>query len=211
MMTLRDERGVVMTRCALQVGVAVPFLYYGTQLLAAPFYPGYSFATQAASMLGSDQALYPSLFNTGAIVVGIASLIASFGFVRALLRLHAYPALAWLAGISIAVGGVIAIKAGLFPLPDPRHGSGPLMVGALLTPVLLLAALWTREDARGLKIYLVATNVLILLMIPVMSGITGWDTKNFTGALQRIATLALYPPIGITAWRLARMLRAHPK
>ncbi len=192
---------------ALIVGIAVPFLYYGTQLVAAWFYPDYSFLSQTASMLGSDLAPLPWIFNSGACAVGAASLIAAYGFLLALLRLGSHPAWAWLTALSLAVGAAVAIKAAVFPLPHPSHGSGPLMAGILLLPTFLLAALWKRDDARAMRWYLIATNLLILAMIPVMSGMTGLDTQSYTGMNQRIATLAIYPPIGIAAWYLLRCVR----
>jgi len=196
-----------LVRFALGIGVAVPFLYYGTQLIAAKFYPGYSFLSQAASMLGSDLAPLPWIFNSGAFAVGFASFIAAYGFLRALLFLGSRPAWAWLVAFSLAVGAVAAIKAAAFPLPHRYHGSGPLTIGVLLLPTLLLAALWKRDDARAMRWYLAATNLLILAMIPVMSGMTGLDTTPYIGINQRIATLAIYPPIGVAAWYLLRRLR----
>jgi len=204
----RSAHPTVTVRRALQAGIAVPFLYYGTQLLAALFYPHYSFLTQTASMLGSDLARYPWIFNSGAFVVGVATLFASYGFLRALRQAGARTVLAWLCCIAIAINGMVAIKAGYFPLPDPRHGSGPLMIGILALPALLAAALWQHRRANApacaLVAYLVATNFLIVAMIPVMSGMTGLDTRDVTGALQRVATLTIYPPVGVTAWYLLR-------
>ena len=65
---------------ALVSGIVVPILYFGTQLLAAPFSPDYSFLSMVASVLGSDLALYPAIFNTGAIITGIVTITASVGF-----------------------------------------------------------------------------------------------------------------------------------
>jgi hypothetical membrane protein len=192
---------------ALGLGIAAPFLYYGTQLVAAPFYPGYSFLRQAASMLGSDLAVYPAIFNTGAILTGMATLIAAAGFLRTLQRLGTRPILAWLTAIALAMNGIGSIRAGLFPLPDPRHGSGPLLIGMLVLPALLAAAVWRRKDARMIKRYLIATNLLIVAMIPIMSGVAGIDTHGYEGLFQRIATLAIFPPIGAGAYFLSQRIK----
>src|SRR4051812_45269148 len=45
-------RGDRHTR-ALAFGIAIPFLYFGVQIVAARFYPGYSFLNRDASTLGS--------------------------------------------------------------------------------------------------------------------------------------------------------------
>jgi hypothetical membrane protein len=65
---------------ALRIGVAVPFLYLGIQIIAAPFFPGYSFLSMEASLLGSDLAIYPAIFNIGAIITGIVTIIARLDF-----------------------------------------------------------------------------------------------------------------------------------
>ena len=57
----------------LGLGVAVPFLYYGVQLVAAPFFPGFSFLGTTASELGSDRSTHPSIFNAGTILLGVSS------------------------------------------------------------------------------------------------------------------------------------------
>ena len=81
---------------ALGCGIMVPMLYFGNQLLAAPFFPNYSFLSMDASLLGSDLAIYPAIFNIGAIITGIATIIASVGFLLALQQLATNPLLTWL-------------------------------------------------------------------------------------------------------------------
>lgn len=191
---------------ALQMGMAVPFLYFGTQLVAAPFFTGYSFLSMPASLLGSDQATYPEIFNAGAIITGIATLIASVGFLRALQHLNANRILVWLTTIAIALNGLGSLWAGFIPLPDPRHGSNPFSLGIFLLPALLAITLWKRNDARALKIYLVITNLLFVALIPVMSGIAGIDTRAYQGLLQRIVALVFFPPIGVGAYFLAKRI-----
>jgi len=196
-----------ITLAALQMGMAVPFLYFGTQLVAAPFFPGYSFLSMPASLLGSDQAIYPAIFNTGAIITGIVTLIASVGFLRALQQLKANQILAWLTTIAIALNGLGSLWAGFIPLPDPRHGSNPFAAGIFLLPALFAVTLWKRSDARSLKIYLVITNLLFFALIPVMSGIAGIDTRTYQGLLQRVAALVFFPPIAVGAYFLAKRIK----
>ena len=57
-----------LTKLMLCAAVAVPLLYFGVQLIAAPCYPGYSFATDTASMLGTAASRHPGIFNDGAIL-----------------------------------------------------------------------------------------------------------------------------------------------
>jgi hypothetical membrane protein len=57
---------VQTTVWALYAAIAMPLIYFGTQLIAAPFYPGYSFAQDTASMLGTTTSRQPWIFNLGA-------------------------------------------------------------------------------------------------------------------------------------------------
>lgn len=195
-------------RAGLVAAIAVPFIYFGTQLVAAPFYPsppGYSFVRDAASLLGSDLASHPAIFNTGAILTGALMLAAAPATALALTRRGAHWALAWLPAISIAVNGFIAVKAGMYPLPDQRHGGQPgLMIAVLLLPVLLAAAVWRLPRSRGLLWYLIATALLTGAMVPVMAGAMGIDRGAYEGLLQRAATLLMFPPIAVAGWWLRR-------
>lgn len=201
-MKTKESRPII----ALQMGIMVPFLYFGTQIIAALFYPDYSFLSMPASLLGSDLARYPLIFNAGAIITGIASLIASLGFLYAFKLLQVNPILAWLASIALALHGVASLWAGVFSMPDPRHGSNPFAVGIFVFPILLLAALWAQPEARKIKTYLIVTNILFLMLIPVMSGMAGLDTGAYQGLLQRIAALIFFPPISVGAWYLIKYI-----
>lgn len=193
-------------RVALALGVAVPFLYFGAQLAAAPFFPGYSFVRQSASMLGSDLSRCPAVLNTGAILTGLAALIASVGFLRALRNQGTHPVLAWLTCLALASCGLGSLWAGTFHLPDPRHNPGLLGVGSFVLPALFAAVFWKRRDVPGIRIYLLANLLVLAALIPVLSGIAGVDRASYGGLLQRLAAATLFPPIGVVAW----FLRSNP-
>src|SRR5215207_7095512 len=91
---------------ALRSGIMVPILYFGTQLLASPFFPDYSFLSMVASLLGSDLAPYPAIFNSGAIITGIATIIASVGFLLAFKQLGTNPFLTWLTSLAVFLNGL---------------------------------------------------------------------------------------------------------
>src|SRR5690349_17117340 len=115
------ETNEKFTRFALRMGMLIPFLYFGFQLLAAPFYPGYSFMSQDASTLGSDGSSLPLIFNGGAILTGLLTLIASWGFLRAFQQLGTPVIPTWLVFIALVMHGLGSLWAGFIPLPDPRH------------------------------------------------------------------------------------------
>jgi hypothetical protein len=197
-----------ITIASLSLGMMVPIVYFGMQIVAASFYPGYNFLSQTASDLGSNQFVYASIFNVGIFVLGVVTLIAAFGFLRALLRLDTHPILAWLIGLAVAANGISSLWAAYYPLPDPRHGAQPpfLMI-AILIPVLLAAALWKRHDTRALKVYLIASVLLIIAMIPFVSGMAGVDMRVYRGLVQRVFALALFPAIGIGAYFLTKYVK----
>ena len=192
---------------ALGCGIMVPMLYFGNQLLAAPFFPNYSFLSMDASLLGSDLAIYPAIFNIGAIITGIATIIASVGFLLALQQLATNPLLTWLTALAILLNGLGSLWAGLLPMPDPRHGDNPFAVGIFLFPLLLTFTLWNRRNARPIKIYLIITNLLFIALVPIMSGASGLDTQGYQGLLQRIAALVFFVPISVGAYFLIQRIK----
>lgn len=211
---------------ALAFGIAIPFVYFGVQLIAAPFYPGYSFLNRDASTLGSEGSTAPWIFNVGTLVVGLCEVVAAWGFLRGLPRVRASSVLAWvtcLALVSSALGG---INAFLHPLPDPRHTEGLLSTlgaGVLLLPVLTGLMLWRLRDRSLVTPALVLIALVWLAVIPIMSGlvqrvsvVTQIDMPGFQaflnayhGVLQRVAAAAVFGPVAFAAWLLRRPSREH--
>ncbi len=188
------------TSLLLLAAVAVPLVYFGVQLIAAPWYPGYSFANDTASMLGTTASLHPGVFNNGAILDGIAGFFGAAGLFLGLSGL-AGKWLRALVALGVLSGAVLSLKAGLFPMPDPRHASWQfLLLPILLTPPLLLAATW--RISTGLRIYLSADMACLLLMIPMMMHRMApiWPE----GTTQRVFALVAMLPIGVVALVLLR-------
>jgi hypothetical membrane protein len=199
------------TFTALGAAVLIPFIYYGIQILCATYNPGYSFVHQVASELGSNRAARPMLFNIGIMVQGVLTLIASFGFLRATLRLGVNPTLALLIFLALATNGIQMLWAGYFPLPDPRHaGHPPFIIAMILLPILLTAAIWNGSGAI-LKAYLLATLILLAVMIPITSTNIGVETTHIRGLTQRLYTLTVFPVVAVSALVLAfRYRRQQP-
>ena len=189
-----------LTRLMLCAAVAVPLLYFGVQLIAAPCYPGYSFATDTASMLGTAASRHPGIFNNGAILDGIAGFFGAAGLFLGLSSV----ASRWLRAL-IAIGvfcnGVLSLKAGLFPMPDPRHASWQfLLFPTLITPLLMLAAMW--RTSVWLRVYLLVDIVCLLLTLPMMLHRMAsiWPE----GAMQRLFAFVVMLPIGVVAFAALR-------
>lgn len=192
------------SRLALGAAVMVPVLYFGAQIAAAPFYPGFNVLTDTASQLGSDRSRLPAVLNAGAILTGVAGIVGAAGFARALPAFGAGRAWAALAALCALSSGAAAIWAGCFPLPDPRHNPGALGSGTFLAPLVLLAAVWKLREARGLRTFLLASLGAVLLLAPVLSGATPIDRARYAGLLQRAAALLLHLPPAMVALHLLR-------
>lgn len=194
--------GNSFTGICLIAAVAMPVLYFGSQVVAAPFYPGYSFSRDTASMLGTSFSRYPWIFNRGAILTGIAALAGAIGLYRAFTG-ATNVVIASLIGLSVAATGVMSVKAGLFPMPDPRHASwGFLVAFTIATPLLLLIGAW-KQPATGLRLYLIASIFLILLLFPFLSGMAH-TTLLQSGAFQRLFAVATFLPVGVVAHHFRR-------
>jgi hypothetical membrane protein len=193
---------------ALKLGIAVPFMYFGLQLITMPFYSGYSLLANAASDLGSPDSRFPIVFNVGAIVSGLLTALSSYGFARAFQQLRVTPILAWPASIAVALTGLSSVWAGTFPLPDPRHAENPMVIGLFLMPFIMAAALW-KPSSLNLRIYLLANIFAFGLLAAIMSGTIRVDQDTYGGLLQRILALIAFAPIGVGAvLLLARVSKA---
>jgi hypothetical membrane protein len=207
----RSPRSDAFTVATLRFGIAVPLLYYGVQLVAAPFFPDFSVLGTTASELGSDRSACPWILNAGAILTGIAALVGSIGLLRALRRLGAHPIVAWLALLVVAGTGLTSLCAGIFPIPDLRHGGHPsLLIAMLAVPFVLGFALWRLGVSRAINVYFVATIVLLIVMFPVMMGMIKLDMHAYGGLLQRIFALTVFVPIGVGSYELARRISSAP-
>jgi hypothetical membrane protein len=221
--TATRKRATIETTLALRMGIAIPFLYFGVQVAAAPFYPGYSFLTRDASTLGSPGSNLPAVFNVGAICVGSLLLIAAWGFLRAFRFLGVRNFIAWPTILAIVSTGLGSINAGLFPLPDPRHTESVLALcgaGVFLLPFLLPLAIWKLLDRGRVAAYFVTNIIALFALFPIMSGLVqrfgikwGVDMlryqtllNNYHGLLQRFFALIVFVPIGVSALFLSRLL-----
>ena len=194
------------------------------QIVAARFYPGYSFLNRDASTLGSDGSAAPWIFNVGTLVVGLCEVVAAWGFLRALPRVRAGGVLAWAVCVALVSSALGSINAFLHPLPDPRHTEGVLSIlgaGVLLLPAITGLLLWRLRGRAFVTPALVLSALVWLTLIPIMSGLVqrlsvmaqidmpGFQTflNGYHGLLQRVAAAAVFGPVAFAAWVLRRFNR----
>jgi hypothetical membrane protein len=200
-MTPDPQSDRLWIRASLTSAACMPIFYFGMQIAAAPFYPGYSFTHQVASMLGTSDSRHPWIFNGGALLTGIAAIGGSFGLYEAF-RTTDDRWLSSLLGVAVAWTGVMSIKAGMFPLPHPRHGTKGLIL-ILLTPTLMLIGIGKQGHFPRLRAYLFLST---LLLVPIVFATKGKLTIPGIGwgTLQRLFALAAFVPIGVVGFFLLR-------
>jgi hypothetical membrane protein len=187
MLPAADRRTIT----ALRLGVAIPFLYFGVQLVAAPCYPDYDAVAQVASELGSERSPCAAIFNGGVLLTGVVALVAALGLLRGLLRLGGNRVLAWATALALVSVGLATLMSGLYPLPHPRHGGGPVGAGMFVLPMLLAAATWRHAGSRAARVCLVLPIVLFFALFPILSGLAGVDIAAIRGLLQRLFALTV--------------------
>ena len=183
----------------LGFGVAAPVLYFGAQLVCGLMTDGYSFLREAASDLGTSDRPYHRLFNLAACATGCSLVGGGIGLLLVSLR----PIPRRVATIVVALcclsAGAAALAAGLYPLPDERHGGGPIGAGLFVAPFAVAFALRDRVRLRpylGLNIAAFVAGGVIL---------SGGDPA-IAGLGQRLLAAAVFPALALVC---ASALRAE--
>ena len=196
-----------LTSLCLLASAAMPIIYFGTQIVAAPFFPGYSFSLHSVSMLGTRFSRHPGIFNTGEMLTGFAALGAALGLYRSFRR-KTHILLSWLIGFSVACTGVMCLKAGMFPMPDPRHNSwGVLQNFTIIIPHLMLIGLWKQSHRLSLRIYLIFSVTFLFLLTQLMSHKSSISWLE-NGTIQRLINVATLVPVGVVGFFFWRELRS---
>lgn len=188
----------------LGLGVISPVLYFGAQLACGLLTDGYSFSREAASDLGTSDRPYHRLFNGAALATGCSLVGGGIG----LLLVGARPIPRRIATIAVALcclsTGAAAVAAGLFPLPDARHGGGPIGAGMFVTPIAVAVALRGRVRLRpylGLNIAaFVAGGVILSGGNPAVAGLG-----------QRLLALAVFPALAVVCGTWLRAIIANER
>jgi hypothetical membrane protein len=181
----------------LLAAAAVPAVYFGIQIVAAPFYPGYSLSLQSVSMLGTQFSREPWIYNVGAMLTGFCAFGAALGLYLVFRTKTSFP-LSLLIGISVACTGIVCVRGGMFPMPDPRHSSWNVLQNlTIITPHLMLIGLLRRRESAALRIYLALSIAFLFVLSPLSS----WLER---GTLQRLIDVGTIVPIGVVGlffWR----------
>ena len=105
-------------RWALWAGALVPLVYWSACALAACFYPGFDFARQPVSELGSLVAIdqpHPRIFSNGMVGTSIAVILGSVGIVASLRRVGGNLAIGIALQVVMALVALSTAIVGLVP------------------------------------------------------------------------------------------------
>ena len=198
-------------RRLLAVGVAAPVLALTVVAAAIAAYPGFDNATQYLSELGGATASAPMIFNAGVFVAGVMAGLAGIGFGLAIYALTGARTAAWVVGVVFILAGGGMAASTLYPWPDPRHMVINLALGIQLAPLLLLWGLAARRDLPRLKVFLIATFVVMAVLTVLTKHLVFPGTVNDAnvGWWERIYAIVLVCWVGVAAWVLDRKLLAE--
>jgi hypothetical membrane protein len=174
-------------RTMLNLGFAVPGIFWATLLISGRFYPGYSSVRDRVSELGALGAPTRWIFNPGMLLCALLSLVFVYGLVRVCKQVELSTIPAWL----LLVHGVSLAGAASFPLPLPMHGQAGMLAMLLPLSPLLALMLWHRAGNGRLKLTALTSLVLISLGFSVLFPDF---LPELAGLKQRIAHL------GWTVW-----------
>ena len=192
-----------MDRSTLLWGlILAPIFYYVALIGGSLLWPGYSHVTQYASELGSSAAPNPMFFNGNVILCGLSALIGGFGLTHVLTQLSGSRGWAVAAGVSISLWGLAIVVAGLYPMPDERHGAFGLAIAGQFTPLFAWIALRKVGGLGGLKTFLAVIFVASFVLFAIMMGVGGLVTRANVGIWQRINSGLGIPYLAILGWVL---------
>ncbi len=172
------------------MGVLSPALYFGAQLICGLMTDGYSFLREAASDLGTSDRPYHRVFNGAAFATGCSLLCGGIGLLLVCMR----PVPRRVATIMVAFcclsAGAAAVTAGLYPLPDTRHGGGPIGAGMFVAPFAVAFAL---RDRVRLRPYLALNIAVFVAGGAILSG----GSPAIAGLGQRLLAGAVFPALAL--------------
>lgn len=192
-----------MLRLLLGAGIAVPIVYFASQVAATALNPGFDIATQQPSELGCCESRAPLVANAGFLLTGACALLGGFGLAFGLRKLGGNAILAALAGLGMILFGVAMSMSALFPLPDPRHYGFGLFPAGLLAPLFGALAL---KNGGAIRWIVLAAFAFSAVVVMLMFGVGGVVTGNNAGYFSRAVALTAFPAMALLCWSVSRRL-----
>lgn len=192
-------------------GIAAPLIAAVAFVIGTLTFPDLNHATQYISVLGSEAAPYPAIFNTGVLLAGIAAGFAGVGFGLALLALGGNRWAAGVTAFAFLLGAAGLILSTVWLYPDPKHAIINLGLGIQLAPVFILWGLARVDGFKRMKLFLGGVFVAMLILtaitnynfIPLFPGVV--NATN-VGLWERVYAFVLVGWVGVVAFLLERRL-----
>ena len=191
-------------RALLAAGVALPVVYFASQVAAMALNPSFDIATQQPSELGCCGVNFPFVANVGFVATGACAIAGGCGLFVGLRKLGGNIVLAALAGVGMALFGVAMTMSGLFPLPNPLHYGFGLFPAGLLAPLFGALAL---KGANGVRLITLAAFALSAVLVALMFGVGGVVTQSNLGYFSRAVALIAFPTMAYLCWTVRRLSR----
>jgi hypothetical membrane protein len=207
-----DFMKVVSVQRSLRCGIAVPFLYFGAQLVGTIRNPTYDSLRQAVSDLGGPGMNGRWWFNAAAISTGVAMLLAVPGLFAHWSSTKTNTAIISLAGVGLFSVGASSVTAGVFPLPSRYHGGPTLFTaGMLAVPLLMFLVVWSsREQIPWMRGYGLLNLALFAVLLVFVVSLGGVSNTEYDGLLQRVLATTVFVPPAVVSWGALRALTASP-
>lgn len=199
-------------RMLLAVGVAAPVVAVLTIALALSANPGFDNASRYLSELGGTTAAMPGIFNGGVFIAGVLAGVAGVGLGLALMTINRARIAGVLTAVVFVLAGIGLAASAVIPWPDPRHVEVlNLALGIQIAPLILLWGLAADRRARGLKLFLMAVFVVMVILTVVTKHMVFPGTVNDAnvGWWERAYALVLVAWVGVTALVLGHRMKLH--
>lgn len=191
-------------RTLLAGGVAIPFIYFASQIAAVLLNPAFNIARQEPSELGCCQAVMPVVANAGFMATGVVAVLGGLGLFVGLRRLQGNVIFAASAGLGLSLFGVAMIMSGVFPLPNPLHYGFGLTLAGILAPLFGALALKNGGAVR----WIVMLGFIVSLVLVVLSmGIGGVANVNNIGLIVRAISVVAFSTIAYLCWSVMQRVK----
>jgi hypothetical membrane protein len=190
-------------RTLLAGAVAMPVMYFATLLIAGVENPDFPIGA-VPSILGTELAPHPAMYNSGMILTALCGLAGALGIGLRLPETGAGRILGTATAITVGLSSLGLAEAGLFPLPSPYHEAFGLSLFGALTPILgAFALLRARDDRRAVAVLFLAF-VAILVVFAILNGVGGLATDANAGVWVRVLALIAFGSVAVIGWRAMR-------
>jgi hypothetical protein len=190
-------------RTLLAGGIAIPFIYFSSQIAAVLLNPAFNVARQEPSELECCQAVMPVVAN-GFMATGVVAVLGGLGLFVGLRRLQGNVIFAALAGLALSLFGVAMIMSGVFPLPNPLHYGFGLTLAGILAPLFGALAL---KNGGAVRWIVTLGFIVSLVLVALSMGIGGVANVNNIGLIVRAISVVAFPTIAYLCWSVMQRVK----